>query len=106
MSQTQPSAFTVPPPMGQPSAGHTPGRQDQVQNYLDISYHLQSQAAANRELEQKFQAQEAREQETREQLANLKLPKTGQTDPKAAMRLPTCPPPKFTGVNLDYIPWK
>ena len=42
----------------------------------------------------------------RDQLANLKLPKTGQTDPKAAMRLPTCPPPKFTGINLDYIPWK
>ena len=31
--------------------------------------------------------------------------KTG-TDPKAAMRLPTCPPPKFNGIKLDYIPWK
>jgi hypothetical protein len=28
------------------------------------------------------------------------------TDPKSAMRLPTCPPPKFSGANVDYIPWK
>ena len=28
------------------------------------------------------------------------------TDPKSAMRLPTCPPPKFSGANADYIPWK
>jgi hypothetical protein len=28
------------------------------------------------------------------------------TDPKAAMRLPTSPPYKFNGINLDYIPWK
>ena len=27
-------------------------------------------------------------------------------DPKSAMRLPTCPPPKFSGANVDYIPWK
>ena len=106
LSQAQTTAFTVPPPIGQPSAGHTPGRPDQVQHYLDLTQQLQSQAAANRELEQKFLEQEIREQDTRDQLANLRVQKTGQTDPKAAMRLPTCPPPKFTGINLDYIPWK
>ena len=40
------------------------------------------------------------------QLESLKLSSTTVTDPKAAMRLPTCPPPKYNGVNLDYIPWK
>ena len=28
------------------------------------------------------------------------------TDPKSAKRLTTCPPPKFSGDNIDYIPWK
>ena len=28
------------------------------------------------------------------------------TDTKPEMRLITCPPPKFSGANIDYIPWK
>ena len=28
------------------------------------------------------------------------------TDPKSALRLPRCPTQKFSGANVDYIPWK
>jgi hypothetical protein len=27
-------------------------------------------------------------------------------DTKSALRLPTCPPTKFSGVKIDYMPWK
>ena len=54
----------------------------------------------------KIRDQEARDLETREQLANLRLTRSGQTDPKTAMRLPTTAPPKFSGVNIDFIPCK
>ena len=27
-------------------------------------------------------------------------------DPRSAMRLPVCPPPKFSRETVDYIPWK
>ena len=29
-----------------------------------------------------------------------------KTDGKAALKLPACPPGKFTGSIEDYLPWK
>jgi hypothetical protein len=77
----------------------------------DIVYYkefLQLQTAANLENENKFREQEEKAIKLQKQLDNMRSTKSGNpvTDPKSAMRLPTCPPPKFSGANVDYIPWK
>jgi hypothetical protein len=73
-------------------------------------YHkfLRIQTAANMETEKKLREQEDKATKLEQQLDNMRSTKSGNpiTDPKSAMRLPTFPPPKFTGANVDYIPWK
>jgi hypothetical protein len=73
-------------------------------------YHefLRVQTAANMETEKKLSEQEDKSSKLEQQLDNMRSTKSGKpiTDPKSAMRLPTCPPPMFTRANVDYIPWK
>ena len=58
--------------------------------------------------ERKLREQQEKTVQLQQQLENMQQSRSGKkgTDPKAAKRLPTCPPPKFNGINQDYIPWK
>ena len=74
----------------------------------DYQEFLQLQTAANIETEKKLKEQEDKAIKLQQQFDSMRSTRSGNpiTDPKSAMRLPTCPPPKFSGANVDYIPWK
>ena len=69
----------------------------------DYQEFLQLQTDANLENEKKFREQEEKALKLQQQLDNLRSTKPNNpvADPKSAMRLPTCPPPKFSGANVD-----
>ena len=57
---------------------------------------------------ERFKTHEEKLSKLQQEADNMRSTKSDNpvTDPKSAMRLPTCPPPKFSGANVDYIPWK
>ena len=72
---------------------------------------LRLQAQQNLETERKLKVQEDESGRMAQELAALRLVKNPQTqglhkDSKSALRLPTCPPVKFSGDVVDYLPWK
>jgi hypothetical protein len=71
----------------------------------DYQEYLQLHTAENLENGGKFREQEQKAIKLQKDNRSTK-PGNPVTDPKFEMRLPTCPPPKFSGANVDYIPWK
>ena len=72
---------------------------------------LMVQSVSNQETERKLREQEAKSKVLEARLAAISQgspadTQTGKTDTKSALRLPTCPPVKFTGEIVDYLPWK
>ena len=80
---------------------------------VGMALFLQEQAEANRKTELLLKAQEDKYMKMEDELKKLKLGgkqpglvDTVKTDAKSMMRLPSCQPPKFTGENIEYLPWK
>ena len=91
-------------------SGGAPG-DDRIQDLnrtFDPSQFLSLQAAKNLENDKRLVEQKEISDRLQRQLDNLKLGGGSRpiTDTKAALRLPTCPPPKFDGQNLSYLNWK
>ena len=89
----------------EPREGNTPRGDRSYEEFLYL------QTKANKETERKLQDQQKESKRLAEELAALKVDNKNkepdlQTDKKAALRLPTCPPQKFSGEIVDYIPWK
>ena len=91
-------------------SGGAPGddRAQDLNTTFDPSKFLSLQAATNLENEKRLAEQKEISDRLQKQLDNLRLGGGSRpvTDTKAALRLPTCPPPKFDGQNLSYLNWK
>ena len=101
----------ISPEKGGGKNGNNVFKEERMEPKDGADYHefLRIQTAANMETEKKLRGQEEKSAELEQIIMNnMRSSKSGNpiTDPKSAMRLPTCPPPKFTGENVDYIPWK
>ena len=76
---------------------------------LNQSRFISLQAATNLENERRLLEQKAISDKLQQQLDSMRQGggmTRSVTDNKAALRLPTCPPPKFDGLNLNYLNWK
>ena len=75
--------------------------QEELKTLLEADYteFLRLQTTANMEQDRKLREQKEKTLQLQQQLENMKISRSGNpvTDPKSAMRLPTCPPPKFNG---------
>ena len=93
------------------NAGYTEPKSEPRFGGKTLADFLMVQAVANQETEKKFREQEAKSKALEDRLAAINLggtadTQTVKTDTKSALRLPTCPPGKFTGEIVDYLPWK
>ena len=73
-------------------------------NSEDYKEFLRLQTKANI----RFKTHEEKVSKLQTQMDDLRSTKSDSLlkDPRSAMKLPTCPPPKFSGETVDYIPWK
>ena len=72
---------------------------------------LMTQTISNQDIGRQLKEQEAKSKALEDRLAALgqggqTVTQPAKTDTKSALRLPTCPPVKFTGEIVDYLPWK
>ena len=77
---------------------------------MDYRNFLQLQTQANMENERRLREQQEKTRSLEAEIEQLRLgggrKERPVSDPKSAMRLPACAPPKFTGISIEYLTWK